>query len=92
MKTVSAALLLLVSICCCAAMPRALNQISPGSCCFKFFTGRVPLKQIVSIAETHSSCQERGLVISTAGGKEICVSHHVVWARDTFKNLQVLQD
>ncbi|KAK9517233.1 hypothetical protein VZT92_025118 [Zoarces viviparus] len=94
MRTLSftVGLLLLITLYYCAAMPHALNQISPGSCCFKFFTGRVPRKQIVSVTKTHSSCREKAFVVSTAKGKEICVSQTVDWAQVAFKEQQAIED
>ncbi|XP_033996377.1 C-C motif chemokine 13-like [Trematomus bernacchii] len=72
-------LLLAVS---CTAMPRALN--APGPCCFQFFTGTVPKPKIISVIKTHSHCPMQGFIISTAAGKEFCVSQNVVWAQTAF--------
>ncbi|XP_068578849.1 C-C motif chemokine 3-like [Cebidichthys violaceus] len=93
MRTLSctAGLLLLITVYYCTAMPHALNPISPVSCCFQFFTGRVPRRQIVSVTETHSSCHEKAFVVSTAKGKEICVSRTVVWAQEALKDQQVIK-
>uniref|UniRef100_A0A3Q0QRN2 Chemokine interleukin-8-like domain-containing protein n=1 Tax=Amphilophus citrinellus TaxID=61819 RepID=A0A3Q0QRN2_AMPCI len=41
------------------------NESSPGECCFKFFTGRVPAKKIISITKTHRSCLEKAFVLNT---------------------------
>lgn len=41
---------------------QAVNAIAPGSCCFQFFTGQVPQKQIISVVKTHSNCHEKGFV------------------------------
>ncbi|KAK1874601.1 C-C motif chemokine 4 like [Dissostichus eleginoides] len=67
-------LLLAVS---CTAMPRAVN--APGSCCFRFFTGRVPKPNIISVIKTHSSCHVQGFI--TTAEKEFCVSRNEDWAR-----------
>ncbi|KAL7402721.1 hypothetical protein ABVT39_018933 [Epinephelus coioides] len=52
-------LLLLLTV-YCTAMPQALEEMTPGSCCFQFYTGRVPQQQIISVIKTHASCQEKG--------------------------------
>uniref|UniRef100_A0A8C9Z8Z1 Chemokine interleukin-8-like domain-containing protein n=1 Tax=Sander lucioperca TaxID=283035 RepID=A0A8C9Z8Z1_SANLU len=70
----------------------ALNGIAPGSCCFQFFTGRVPQPQITSIIKTHSRCHEKGFVVSTAIGKDICVSQNLGWAQRAFEQQQVIKD
>ncbi|XP_054476708.1 C-C motif chemokine 4 homolog [Anoplopoma fimbria] len=85
--TFTVGLLLLLTVYYCAAMPQAVNQ--PGTCCFQFFTGRVPRKQIISVTETHHSCHEKGFVVATAKGKEICVSHNLDWAQKAFEEQKV---
>uniref|UniRef100_A0A3Q4M4U7 Chemokine interleukin-8-like domain-containing protein n=1 Tax=Neolamprologus brichardi TaxID=32507 RepID=A0A3Q4M4U7_NEOBR len=42
-----------------------LLQMSPGQCCLKFFTGRIPQKKIVSVIKTHSACLEKAFVYVT---------------------------
>ncbi|XP_031141413.1 C-C motif chemokine 13-like [Sander lucioperca] len=84
--------LLLLTVYSCTAMPHALNGIAPGSCCFQFFTGRVPQPQITSIIKTHSRCHEKGFVVSTAIGKDICVSQNLGWAQRAFEQQQVIKD
>ncbi|KAL7402722.1 hypothetical protein ABVT39_018933 [Epinephelus coioides] len=80
-------LLLLLTV-YCTAMPQALEEMTPGSCCFQFYTGRVPQQQIISVIKTHASCQEKGFVISTARGDEICVSQNLKWAQKAFNQQQ----
>nr|XP_040024275.1 C-C motif chemokine 3-like [Gasterosteus aculeatus aculeatus] len=93
MRTLSCTvgLLLSVSIYCCIAMPQAVEQMSPVSCCFTFFTGRVPDKQIVSVNETHRSCGVKAFVVTTAIGKQFCVGHYVNWAQKAFKKQNVIE-
>ncbi|XP_077938333.1 C-C motif chemokine 3 [Gasterosteus aculeatus] len=93
MRTLSCTvgLLLSVSIYCCIAMPQAVEQMSPVSCCFEYFTGRVPSKQIVSVMETHSSCGAKAFVVTTAKRRKICVGHYVNWAQEAFKQQQVTE-
>ncbi|XP_074487800.1 C-C motif chemokine 3-like [Sebastes fasciatus] len=94
MKTLSftLGLLLLLTVYYCTAMPQAVNAIAPGSCCFQFFTGQVPQKQIISVVKTHSNCHEKGFVVSTARGKEMCVSQNLDWAQKAFRKQQVITD
>uniref|UniRef100_A0A3P9CDJ4 Chemokine interleukin-8-like domain-containing protein n=1 Tax=Maylandia zebra TaxID=106582 RepID=A0A3P9CDJ4_9CICH len=66
-----------------------LLEMSPGQCCFKFFTGRIPPKKIVSVIKTHSACLEKAFVIGTAAGRRICVSQSVTWAQEAFKQKQI---
>uniref|UniRef100_A0A671Y6A8 Chemokine interleukin-8-like domain-containing protein n=1 Tax=Sparus aurata TaxID=8175 RepID=A0A671Y6A8_SPAAU len=65
---------------------------SPATCCFKFFTGKIPQSQIISIVKTHSRCHEKGFVVSTARGREICVSQNLDWARKAFEQQEVIKD
>ncbi|CAI5668068.1 C-C motif chemokine 4 [Oreochromis niloticus] len=89
MKTTVGLLLLLLTVYYCAAAPQGLIEMSPGQCCFKFFTGRIPPKKIVSVIKTHSACLEKAFVIGTAAGKHICVSQSVTWAQEAFKQQQI---
>ncbi|KAF1387370.1 hypothetical protein PFLUV_G00104730 [Perca fluviatilis] len=92
MKTLSftgGLLLLLLTIYSCTAMPHAVN---PVSCCVRFFTGRVPQPQIISIIKTDSSCREKAFVVSTAKGMDICVSQNLGWAQRAFNQQQVIKD
>ncbi|KAG8012886.1 hypothetical protein GBF38_020831 [Nibea albiflora] len=90
-RTFTAGLLLLLSVYYCIAMPVAVNEIAPASCCFEFFMERIPLKQIVSIAKTHVRCSEKAFVVSTAKGNKICVSQNMTWAEKAFEKQQTKQ-
>uniref|UniRef100_A0AAQ4PUZ9 Chemokine interleukin-8-like domain-containing protein n=1 Tax=Gasterosteus aculeatus aculeatus TaxID=481459 RepID=A0AAQ4PUZ9_GASAC len=70
---------------------QGVKQMSPVSCCFEFFTGRVPSKQIVSVMETHSSCGAKAFVVTTAKRRKICVGHYVNWAQEAFKKQNVIE-
>ncbi|XP_034734588.1 C-C motif chemokine 4-like [Etheostoma cragini] len=85
MKTLSCTVgltLLLLTVYYCSAMPVAMD--APVSCCFKFFTGRVPQQDIISIIKTHSRCRQKAFVISAANGRDICVSQNLPWAEKAF--------
>uniref|UniRef100_A0A8C4I3L3 Uncharacterized protein n=1 Tax=Dicentrarchus labrax TaxID=13489 RepID=A0A8C4I3L3_DICLA len=41
---------------------RAVNAVAPVMCCFNFFRGRIPQRQIISIIKTDSRCVEKGFV------------------------------
>lgn len=149
----------------CRFSARGVNEIAPATCCFKFFTGKIPQSQIISIVKTHSRCHEKGFVyvfalllllnfvcrmiltgamttswasfclstimqyniskkhnrenvqsmtltpndifhfsfcccyffpcvcrVSTARGREICVSQNLDWARKAFEQQEVIKD
>uniref|UniRef100_A0A4W6D051 Chemokine interleukin-8-like domain-containing protein n=1 Tax=Lates calcarifer TaxID=8187 RepID=A0A4W6D051_LATCA len=38
------------------------NEMSPASCCFKFFPKRIPKPHIISIIKTHKRCSEKAFV------------------------------
>ncbi|CAI5668069.1 unnamed protein product [Oreochromis niloticus] len=88
MKAIVGLLLLLLTVYCGAAAPGALDETAPGECCFNFFTGRIPVKNIVSVTKTHSGCLEKAFVVHTAKGKLFCVGHSVTWAQDAFNKEQ----
>ncbi|XP_063337066.1 C-C motif chemokine 4 homolog [Pelmatolapia mariae] len=88
MKATVGLLLLLLTVYCWAAGPEGLDEMAPGECCFHFFTGNIPVKNIVSVTKTHSSCLEKAFVIHTAKGKRFCVGHTVTWAQDAFNKEQ----
>uniref|UniRef100_A0AAZ1XDT6 Chemokine interleukin-8-like domain-containing protein n=1 Tax=Oreochromis aureus TaxID=47969 RepID=A0AAZ1XDT6_OREAU len=73
-------------------MTQQLLLMSPGQCCSRFFTGRIPQKKIVSVIMTHSACLEKAFVIGTASGKHICVSQSVTWAQEAFASMTDLQN
>ncbi|XP_031586223.1 C-C motif chemokine 3-like [Oreochromis aureus] len=92
MKATVGLLLLLLTVYYCAAAPQQLLLMSPGQCCSRFFTGRIPQKKIVSVIMTHSACLEKAFVIGTASGKHICVSQSVTWAQEAFASMTDLQN
>uniref|UniRef100_A0AAZ1WXF2 Chemokine interleukin-8-like domain-containing protein n=1 Tax=Oreochromis aureus TaxID=47969 RepID=A0AAZ1WXF2_OREAU len=85
MKATVGLLLLLLTVYCWAA---GRKSVTPGECCFHFFTGRIPVNNIVSVTKTHSDCLEKGFVVHTAKGKRFCVGHSVTWAQDAFNKEQ----
>ncbi|KAK5868038.1 hypothetical protein PBY51_012485 [Eleginops maclovinus] len=85
MQTLSLTVLLLFAVFSCNAMPHAMNAMAPGPCCFQFLTKRIPQSKIICVTKTHSSCHQKGFVISTVQGKEICVSQKEDWAQKAFR-------
>ncbi|XP_070764080.1 C-C motif chemokine 3-like [Enoplosus armatus] len=85
-------LLLLLTVYYCTAIPRGVNEVTPGPCCFKFFTGRIPQQRIINIVKTHSKCHEKGFVVSTDRGNEVCVSQNLNWAQRAFEQQQAVRD
>ncbi|XP_045894300.1 C-C motif chemokine 4-like [Micropterus dolomieu] len=94
MKTLSftVGLLLLLAASYCTAMPHGVNEIAPVRCCFKFYTGGMRQAEIINIIKTHSSCREKGFVVSTAKGHEICVSLNLKWAQRAFNQRQPIKN
>ncbi|XP_017289703.2 C-C motif chemokine 3 [Kryptolebias marmoratus] len=76
-------LLLLFMAYSTTAMPHGPNDMTPGTCCFKFFPKRIPEAHILSIVKTHGSCSKKGFVINTPKGK-YCVSQTEKWANKAF--------
>ncbi|XP_029992116.1 C-C motif chemokine 4-like [Sphaeramia orbicularis] len=83
MRTLMLMMLMLISIDACSAMPRAVNDIAPVSCCVQFFTGNIPPARIVSIKKTDSTCTNKAFVVTTVKGAQICV--HDTWVHSVFK-------
>ncbi|XP_056243754.1 C-C motif chemokine 4-like [Seriola aureovittata] len=81
-------LLLLLAVHHCTAMPRGLNEMSPGSCCFKLFPRRIPKAHILSIIKTHNRCSAKAFVVDTPNGL-ICVSLTLDWAKTAFNKQHV---
>uniref|UniRef100_A0A8C4EWK4 Chemokine interleukin-8-like domain-containing protein n=1 Tax=Dicentrarchus labrax TaxID=13489 RepID=A0A8C4EWK4_DICLA len=69
----------------------AVNDITPAKCCFQFFNGRIPQKQIKSTTKTHSKCVEKAFVVSTAKGTQVCVRQNLNWAQEAFKRQHAVQ-
>ncbi|XP_053174614.1 C-C motif chemokine 4-like [Scomber japonicus] len=88
--TFTVGLLLLLTV-YCTAMPHAVNEITPELCCFKFFLGAIPRKEILSIVKTDSRCRNKAFVISAANGKDMCVSQDVRWAKAAFRRQQAIK-
>uniref|UniRef100_A0A3Q2WAW2 Chemokine interleukin-8-like domain-containing protein n=1 Tax=Haplochromis burtoni TaxID=8153 RepID=A0A3Q2WAW2_HAPBU len=78
---------------CTYATSQGVFEMSPGQCCFKFFTGRIPPKKIkiVSVFKSHSACLEKAFVIGTATGRRICVSQSVTWAQEAFASMFMIK-
>uniref|UniRef100_A0A3P9CCU1 Chemokine interleukin-8-like domain-containing protein n=1 Tax=Maylandia zebra TaxID=106582 RepID=A0A3P9CCU1_9CICH len=66
---------------------QGLLEMSPGQCCYKFFTGRIPPKKIVSVFKSDSTCLEKAFVIGTTSRRRICVSQSVTWAQEAFASM-----
>ncbi|CAI5668064.1 unnamed protein product [Oreochromis niloticus] len=92
MKATVGLLLLLLTVYYCAAAPQQLREMSPGKCCFKYFTGRIQPKNIVSVIKTHSACPNKAFLIGIGAGRHICVSQSVTWAQEAFASMTDLQN
>ncbi|XP_029992101.1 pollen-specific leucine-rich repeat extensin-like protein 1 isoform X2 [Sphaeramia orbicularis] len=89
MRTLMLTMLMLISIDACSAMPRAVNDIAPVSCCVQFFTGNIPPARIVSIKKTDSTCTNKAFVVTTVKGAKICVRD--AWVHSVFKQPDEVQ-
>uniref|UniRef100_A0A4W5L8J1 Chemokine interleukin-8-like domain-containing protein n=1 Tax=Hucho hucho TaxID=62062 RepID=A0A4W5L8J1_9TELE len=49
-------------------------------CCMKF-SARIPLKQVVSLRTTSSSCPRKALIFTTKKGKTLCVDPSEAWVQ-----------
>ncbi|KAK3536035.1 hypothetical protein QTP70_025514 [Hemibagrus guttatus] len=52
------------------AQPEAPN---PEDCCFKFFTGSIPAKNIQNVKKTGSHCPQQGFIVTTPKFSGLCV-------------------
>ncbi|KAG7329507.1 hypothetical protein KOW79_007681 [Hemibagrus wyckioides] len=56
------------------AMPLALEHISkPESCCFDFFSGKIPKIKIQKEVKTGPNCAQRGVIVTTPKHDRLCV-------------------
>ncbi|XP_071391549.1 C-C motif chemokine 4-like isoform X1 [Centroberyx affinis] len=86
MKTLCLGLLLL-TVYCCNALPKGLRfSTSPGPCCFRFSTHRLPAN-MVSITKTHGACRTPAFIVHTSRGNQICYSQTFQLAADAYKKL-----
>ncbi|XP_050929581.1 C-C motif chemokine 5-like isoform X4 [Lates calcarifer] len=76
-------LLLLLTVYHCTTMHLGPNEMSPASCCFKFFPKRIPKPHIISIIKTHKRCSEKAFVVVTPYGP-LCVRQALDWAKKAF--------
>ncbi|XP_026220362.1 uncharacterized protein LOC113165212 isoform X2 [Anabas testudineus] len=92
MKTLCFTLvLLLFTVYCCDAGPPGLLSTDPVSCCFDFFTLRIPKKFIHNITKTHSSCLTKGFIVLTERGRKICYRHDFKWNLNPYNEGSVTQ-
>ncbi|KAG5839792.1 hypothetical protein ANANG_G00208750 [Anguilla anguilla] len=54
-------------------MAVAVATDGPESCCFKFFKGRIPSANIVTITKIYSDCPHQGFIVKTVKEKSFCV-------------------
>ncbi|XP_053487892.1 C-C motif chemokine 5 [Ictalurus furcatus] len=52
------------------ATPLAPN---PEDCCFNFFTGKIPPKNILEVKRTGSHCSLQGFIVTTPKHASLCV-------------------
>ncbi|XP_058253546.1 regakine-1-like isoform X1 [Hemibagrus wyckioides] len=52
------------------SQPEALNS---EICCFEFFTGKIPAKNILNVKKTGSHCPQQGFVVTTVNSPGLCV-------------------
>ncbi|XP_058253547.1 C-C motif chemokine 18-like isoform X2 [Hemibagrus wyckioides] len=52
-------------------------------CCFDFFTGKIPPKQILDVKKTGSHCPQQGFVVTTPKITNLCVREVTVKGQET---------
>ncbi|KAF7707728.1 C-C motif chemokine 14-like [Silurus meridionalis] len=45
----------------------------PVSCCFKFFSGKIPPQHILNMKQTDRQCAQQGFIVSTPKFSRLCV-------------------
>ncbi|KAK2838345.1 hypothetical protein Q7C36_013159 [Tachysurus vachellii] len=60
------------------------NPIAPNpeDCCFTFFSGSIPSKNILNVKKTGSNCPEQGFIIATPKYSGLCVREVAVNGQD----------
>uniref|UniRef100_A0A4W5L8K5 Chemokine interleukin-8-like domain-containing protein n=1 Tax=Hucho hucho TaxID=62062 RepID=A0A4W5L8K5_9TELE len=80
MKTLTD-LLLLGLLCSLLTTSAAVIKMKTATeCCMKF-SARIPLKQVVSLRTTSSSCPRKALIFTTKKGKTLCVDPSEAWVQ-----------
>nr|ABA54969.1 CC chemokine SCYA122 [Ictalurus punctatus] len=45
----------------------------PVSCCFDFFTGKIPRPNILNVKKTDAQCEQQGFIVTTPKFPNLCV-------------------
>uniref|UniRef100_A0A4W5J8Q7 Chemokine interleukin-8-like domain-containing protein n=1 Tax=Hucho hucho TaxID=62062 RepID=A0A4W5J8Q7_9TELE len=81
MKTLTAPLLLGLLCSLHTTSAQAVNALETGTeCCMKF-SEIIPLKKVVSLRTTSSSCPRKALIFTTIIGKAFCVDPSKAWVQ-----------
>ncbi|XP_027023714.2 C-C motif chemokine 4 homolog [Tachysurus fulvidraco] len=62
------------------ASPKGIPN--PEDCCFTFFNGNIPSKNILNVKKTGSHCPEQGFIITTARFPGLCVRDVAIIEQD----------
>ncbi|KAG7329502.1 hypothetical protein KOW79_007676 [Hemibagrus wyckioides] len=62
------------------ATPDAPN---PEDCCFVFFPGNIPAKNILNVKKTGSHCPQQGFIVTTPKITNLCVREVTVKGQET---------
>ncbi|XP_053487632.1 C-C motif chemokine 14-like [Ictalurus furcatus] len=57
------------------AIPLSLD---PVSCCFTFFTGKIPPDKILEVKRTDSRCSQQGFIVTTPRFPSLCAQEVTV--------------
>ncbi|KAK2838349.1 hypothetical protein Q7C36_013163 [Tachysurus vachellii] len=60
------------------------SPIAPNveDCCFSFFPGSIPSKNILNVKKTGSNCPQQGFIITTPRVSSLCVREVAVNGQD----------
>ncbi|KAM9470684.1 eotaxin-like [Clarias gariepinus] len=73
---------LIVAFCSDAGPPTL-----PVSCCFNFFTGKIPPQNIQAVKPTDTQCPQKGFIVSTLKVLSLCVRDDPSVKKETGKLL-----
>uniref|UniRef100_A0A4W5LUA3 Chemokine interleukin-8-like domain-containing protein n=1 Tax=Hucho hucho TaxID=62062 RepID=A0A4W5LUA3_9TELE len=90
MKTLTALLLLGLLCSLHTTSAAVIKMITATECCINF-RAMIPLKQVVSVRTTSSSCPHKALIFTTKTGKTFCVDPSEAWVQSHVTKIESRQ-
>ncbi|XP_034542190.1 C-C motif chemokine 18-like [Notolabrus celidotus] len=91
MKTLCFTLGLLLLIACnCDAAPQAPQDTKPETCCFKFRVDPIPIKFVLTVTKTYSSCDNEAFIVQTAK-RQFCFRQTSKWAQHAYTQKHIIE-